>query len=42
MATAASTPHVEVVEIAGGHFDAYTAEFATTSDAAIAWFRRHL
>lgn len=33
---------VDVVEVPGGHFDAYQASFAQTSDAACAWFRRHL
>jgi dienelactone hydrolase len=39
---AAAVPRVTVVEIPGGHFDAYEAEFAATSGAALAWFRRFL
>jgi uncharacterized protein len=39
---AASVPRVSVVEIPGGHFDAYEAEFAASSGAALAWFRRFL
>jgi uncharacterized protein len=39
---AASVPRVSVVEIRGGHFDAYEAEFAASSGAALAWFRRFL
>jgi fermentation-respiration switch protein FrsA (DUF1100 family) len=39
---AATTPNVEIVEIPGGHFDAYEQGFAASSGAAIDWFRRHL
>jgi hypothetical protein len=39
---AASLPSVEIVELSGSHFDAYEAEFAASSQAAIAWFRRFL
>jgi dienelactone hydrolase len=39
---AASVPRVSVVEIPGGHFDAYEAQFAASSGAALAWFRRFL
>jgi dienelactone hydrolase len=39
---AASVPRVSVAEIPGGHFDAYEAEFAASSGAALAWFRRFL
>lgn len=42
MAVAAVAPNVEVVEIEGGHFDAYEAGFAASSGAAVTWFRRHL
>jgi hypothetical protein len=28
--------------IEGGHFDAYLGQFATTSGAAVSWFRQHL
>jgi dienelactone hydrolase len=39
---AASVPRVSVVAIPGGHFDAYEAEFAASSGAALGWFRRFL
>jgi fermentation-respiration switch protein FrsA (DUF1100 family) len=39
---AATLPTVEIVELGGSHFDAYEAEFAASSQAAIAWFRRFL
>jgi uncharacterized protein len=39
---AAMLPAVEIAEIGGSHFDAYEAEFAASSQAAIAWFRRFL
>lgn len=42
MGLAAATPNVAVVEIPGGHFDAYEAAFSESSEAAINWFRRHL
>lgn len=42
IATAARVPNVEVVKIPGGHFDAYESGFAASSEAAIAWFQRHL
>jgi uncharacterized protein len=32
----------KLVTIEGGHFDAYLGQFATTSSAAVSWFRRHL
>ena len=35
-------PAVELVELAGGHFDAYEAEFAASSQAAVSWFGRFL
>ena len=36
-------PHlVEVVEISGNHFDAYSAGFKTSSSAAVDFFARHL
>jgi hypothetical protein len=42
IATAKTMRNVGVVEIAGGHFDAYEAGFTASSDAAIGWFRQHL
>ena len=39
---AATVPHVAVTEIPGGHFDAYEAQFAASSGAALDWFRRFL
>lgn len=42
MRLAAALTGVEVVELDGGHFDAYEAEFAASSEAAIAWFQRFL
>ena len=39
---AATLPRVEVAEIGGRHFDAYEAEFAASSQAAVGWFRRFL
>ncbi len=39
---AATLPAVEVVEIPGGHFDAYEASFPASSEPAVAWFRRFL
>ena len=32
----------KLVMIEGGHFDAYLGQFATTSGAAVSWFRQHL
>jgi fermentation-respiration switch protein FrsA (DUF1100 family) len=32
----------KLVTIEGGHFDAYLGQFATSSSAAISWFRQHL
>jgi fermentation-respiration switch protein FrsA (DUF1100 family) len=32
----------KLVTIEGGHFDAYLGQFATSSAAAISWFRQHL
>jgi uncharacterized protein len=31
-----------LVMLKGGHFDAYVADFDTSSAAAVAWFRQHL
>lgn len=42
MAIAAQTPNVDVVEIAGCHFDAYRAGFPASSRPAIDWFHTHL
>ena len=42
IAVAASVPAVEVVEIPGGHFDAYEAGFEGSVGPAIDWYRRHL
>ena len=42
MRLAARLPAVEIVELRGSHFDAYEAEFAASSQAAITWFRRFL
>lgn len=42
LAAAPGLDLVDVVEIPGGHFDAYQASFAASSEAALAWFRRHL
>ncbi len=42
IAAAADVANVEVVEIPGGHFDAYEAGFAASAPPAIDWFRRHL
>jgi uncharacterized protein len=39
---AATLPAVEITELSGSHFDAYEAEFAASSQAAVAWFRRFL
>jgi uncharacterized protein len=39
---APALPAVEIVELAGGRFDAYEAEFAASSQAAVSWFRRFL
>jgi fermentation-respiration switch protein FrsA (DUF1100 family) len=39
---AAALPTVNIVELGGSHFDAYEAEFAASSEAAITWFRRFL
>jgi hypothetical protein len=33
---------VEVVEIPGGHFEAYEGGFGASAAPAIDWFRRHL
>ena len=32
----------QLVMLKGGHFDAYVADFETSSGAAVAWFREHL
>ena len=37
-----ASPAVSVVEIGGGHFDAYEAGFEDSAGAAIDWFRAHL
>ena len=42
MKVAAKVPQIEVVEIPGGHFDAYESSFAESSQPAVAWFKRHL
>jgi fermentation-respiration switch protein FrsA (DUF1100 family) len=42
LALATELPLVEIAELGGGHFDAYEAEFAASSQAAVAWFRRFL
>jgi hypothetical protein len=42
MEIAAETPAVEVVEILGGHFDAYEAGFHASCGPAVDWFRTHL
>lgn len=39
---AAGLSAVGIVELSGSHFDAYEAEFAASSQAAVAWFRRFL
>ncbi|HEY5108911.1 MAG TPA: alpha/beta fold hydrolase [Acidimicrobiales bacterium] len=39
---AASTPNVSVIEIPGGHFDAYESGFAASAGPAVDWFRRYL
>ena len=42
VAIAVGTPAVEVVEIPGGHFDAYEAGFQASCGPAVDWFRTHL
>jgi dienelactone hydrolase len=42
IAVASQVPLIEVVEIPGGHFDAYESGFAVSSGAAVKWFQRHL
>jgi hypothetical protein len=42
MKVASAIPMIDVVQIAGGHFDAYEAGFAESSQYAIDWFARHL
>jgi dienelactone hydrolase len=42
IAVAASVPNIEVVEIPGGHFEAYEAGFATSAEPALNWYERHL
>ena len=42
IAIAASVPAIEVVEIPGGHFDAYESGFEASVRPAIEWYRRHL
>ena len=39
---AAETPNVDIVEIPGGHFDAYESGFTASSTHAVEWFRSHL
>ena len=42
VAIAPGMPAVEVVEIPGGHFDAYEAGFQASCGPAVDWFRTHL
>jgi uncharacterized protein len=42
MKVAATNPGIDVVQISGGHFDAYESGFAESSGHAIDWFARHL
>jgi uncharacterized protein len=42
MAVAAAIPMIDLVQIPGGHFDAYESGFAESSGYAIEWFSRHL
>jgi uncharacterized protein len=42
MKVAVRVPNIEIVEIPGGHFDAYEAGFAASSQPAAAWFTRFL
>ncbi|MEI9925213.1 MAG: hypothetical protein WDN50_18475 [Bradyrhizobium sp.] len=42
MKVASTIPMIDVVQIAGGHFDAYESGFAESSQQAIDWFARHL
>ncbi len=42
MALAAATPLVEVVDIPGGHFDAYESSFTASVEPTVAFFHRHL
>jgi fermentation-respiration switch protein FrsA (DUF1100 family) len=42
IAVAASVPTIQVVEIPGGHFDAYESGFEASVRPAIDWYRRHL
>jgi len=42
MELADAIPNVSVVEIPGGHFDAYESGFAASAGPAVDWFRRHL
>ncbi len=42
IAVAASVPAIQVVEIPGGHFDAYEAGFEASVGPAIDWYRRYL
>lgn len=42
MEAAAGNPMIDVIQILGGHFDAYEAGFAESSRSAIEWFARHL
>jgi pimeloyl-ACP methyl ester carboxylesterase len=42
IAVASEVPLIKVVEIPGGHFDAYESGFAASSGAAVTWFQRHL
>jgi dienelactone hydrolase len=42
IAVATSVPTIQVVEIPGGHFDAYEASFEASVGPAIEWYRLHL
>jgi dienelactone hydrolase len=41
MKVASTIPMIDVVQIAGGHFDAYESGFAESSRHALDWFARH-
>ena len=42
MEAAAGNPLIDVIQILGGHFDAYESGFAESSRSAIEWFALHL
>ena len=42
MALADAVPDLSIVEIPGGHFDAYESGFTASAGPAVDWFRRHL